>query len=51
MIRMHNIYPCNVYSLQAMSASERWKRKKAGVAEDPEEKKNKVSLNWVSKKS
>jgi len=25
-----------------MSASERWKKKKAGVEEDPEEKKNKV---------
>ncbi len=25
-----------------MSASERWKKKKAGVEEDPQEKKNKV---------
>ena len=41
----------NVYSMKAMSASERWKRKKAGVTEDPEEKKNKVSLYLVSKKS
>jgi len=29
---------------KAMSASERWKRKKAGVTEDPEEKKNKENM-------
>jgi hypothetical protein len=30
-----------------MSASERWKKKKAGVEEDPQEKKNKVRTVYI----
>jgi hypothetical protein len=30
-----------------MSASERWKKKKAGVEEDPQEKKNKVGTAHI----
>ena len=32
------------FTQKAMSASERWKKKKAGVAEDPNEAKNKETM-------